>query len=335
MNKPARLGLAEIVARINAASRIVITTHSRADGDAVGSAAALQHALRHQGKTATVYLHEPVLDRYAFLAESEPLLTWNLATAGQTLASADLLLLVDTCAAAQLGRLADPIKAAPVRKVAIDHHITRDDIVDEVFFSEDAGASAQIVVQILEHAGWVIDGRVATALFTGMATDTGWFRFANADRAVFVTAAKLIKAGASPVELYEQLYLNDCAARTRLIGAVLSSFELLANGRLAVIRITQDMLNRCGATREMTEEIINEPQRIGSVIACMLIVEPVGDGPVRVSFRSKHGLDVAALAARFGGGGHERAAGARIPGTFTAVAEQVIPVLVRAVESIP
>jgi bifunctional oligoribonuclease and PAP phosphatase NrnA len=92
------------------------------------------------------------------------------------------------------------------------------------------------------------------------------------------------------------------------------------------------MLNRCGATREMTEELINEPQRIGSVIACVLIVEPVGDGPVRVSFRSKHGLDVAALAARFGGGGHERAAGARIAGTFASVAQQVIPVVIEAVE---
>ena len=189
-------------------------------------------------------------------------------------------------------------------------------------------------MHVLEHAGWPIDRQVAGALFTGLATDTGWFRFANADRAVYLTAAKLIKAGASPVELYERLYLSDSAARARLIGAVLSSFELLADGRLAVMRITQEMLNRCGATREMTEEIINEPQRIGSVIVCLLIVEPAGDGPVRVSFRSKRGLDVAAIAARFGGGGHERAAGARIPGTMAAVAAQVIPVLVQAVESI-
>jgi bifunctional oligoribonuclease and PAP phosphatase NrnA len=334
MNKPTRLGLTDIVARINAATRIIITTHTRADGDAVGSAAAMQHTLRLLGKTATVYLHEPILDRYAFRAESEPLLNWDLAVAAKTLASADLLLVVDTCAAAQLSKLADLIMAAPVRKVAIDHHVTRDGVVDEVFFSEDAGASAQIVLQIIEHAGWPMDRQVATALFTGLATDTGWFRFANADRVVYLAAAKLIKAGASPVELYERLYLSDCEARARLIGAVLSSFELKADGRLAVIRISQDMLNRCGATREMTEEIINEPQRIGSVVVCMLIVEPVGDGPVRVSFRSKHGLDVAAFAARFGGGGHERAAGARIPGTFASVSEKVIPVLVEAVEAI-
>lgn len=335
MANPGRLGLAETVARLEAASRIVITTHTRADGDAVGSMAAMQRLLRQRGKTATGYVHEPVLDRYAFLTKSEPLLVWDQAAAPRVLATADLLLLVDTCASAQLGKMAQPVKAAPVRKLAIDHHLTRDGIVDEVFYSEDAGATAQIIVQVCEHAGWSIDGQTAAALFAALATDTGWFRFANADRAVYMTAARLIKAGAEPSELHQRLYLNDCEGRARLAGAVLSSFELLADGRLAVIRITQEMLTRCGATREMTEELINEPQRVGSVVACLLLVEPVGDGPVRLSFRSKSSkVDVAAIAARFGGGGHERAAGARVFGTMEGVAAQVVPVVIQAVNSI-
>lgn len=333
MKKPARIGLGETVARLEAASRIVITTHTRADGDAVGSMVALQGLLRGRGKTATAYLHEPVLDRYAFLTESEKLLVWDVASSPRVLGDADLVLLVDTCASAQLGKLAGPIKSAPVRRLAMDHHVTRDDVVEEVFFDESAGACAQIVLQVCDHAGWPIDGYMATALFTALATDTGWFRFANADRAVFVAGARLVKAGARPNELYERLYLSDCEARARLIGAVLSSFELYADGRLAVIRITQELLTRCRATREMTEEIINEPQRVGSVNAVLLLVEPLGDGPVRASFRSKRGLDVAAVAARFGGGGHERAAGARIAGTLDSVAAQVLPVMIGAVEA--
>jgi len=332
--KPTRIGLRETVARIEAGSRVVITTHTRADGDAVGSMVALHRLLREMGKTVTGYLHEPVLDRYAFLTEFEPLLLWEAGSAPRILADADLLLVVDTCAASQLGKLAELIKAAPVRKLALDHHVTRDDVVEEVFFDEAAGASAQIVMQLCEHAGWSIGGYTATALFTGLATDTGWFRFANADRAVFAAASKLVKAGARPNELYERLYLSDCEARARLIGAILSSFELYAGGRLAVIRITQELLSRCGATREMTEEIINEPQRVGSVNACLLLVEPAGDGPVRVSFRSKRGLDVAQIAARFGGGGHERAAGARIAGTLDTVAALVLPVMIAAVEGV-
>jgi phosphoesterase RecJ-like protein len=110
----------------------------------------------------------------------------------------------------------------------------------------------------------------------------------------------------------------------------LSSFELHAGGRLAVIRLTREALTRCGATREMTEDLINEPQRLGSVVACVLLVEPEGPGPVRVSFRSKRGVDVAALAAHFGGGGHERAAGARIAGTMDEVARRVIEEMIEA-----
>ncbi len=84
----------------------------------------------------------------------------------------------------------------------------------------------------------------------------------------------------------------------------------------------------------MTEELINEPQRVGSVVACAMFIEPPTDGPIRVSFRSKRGLDVAALAAHFGGGGHQRAAGARIPGTMDSVTEKVIPAMIQAAESL-
>ena len=177
------------------------------------------------------------------------------------------------------------------------------------------------------------DRSSATLLYTGLATDTGWFRFSNADSAAFATGGRLVDAGARPNELYELLYLNEPEPRVRLIGEVLSSFELLAGGRLAVIRLTRDMIARCGATQQMTEDIINEPQRIGSVVACLLLAEPDGEGPVRVSFRSKRDVDVEAIARQFGGGGHARAAGAKIPGTLDVAYEQVVPVLMRALEA--
>ncbi len=342
MTEPRRIDAAAATARLKAAKRIVITTHVRADGDAVGCATALGRILRQQRKDAAVYVHEPVLDRYTFLLKQsvaqqttpDAVCIWDVAKAADVIARHDLLVLVDTCSASQLGKIAEAVQRAPVAKLAIDHHVTRDGIVDEILLDETAGACAQIILALCERAGWEIDASAAAMLYAALATDTGWFRFSNADCAVFEAAARLVAAGARPNALYEQLYLNDCEARMRLIGAVLGSFELLADGRLAVIRVTQEMLARCGATREMTEEIINEPQRIGSVVACLLLVEPADDGPVRVSFRSKRGVDVAAIAARFGGGGHERAAGARIPGTIESVARQVLPVMLDAVRAV-
>ena len=330
--KPGLISIESLSSRIAAAKRVVITTHARADGDALACVATMQHVLRQQGKTADGYLHEPIGERYQFVDSIERLNVWQPSSAAEVLADHDLLIVVDTCATVQLGEVAAAIKAAGIVKLGIDHHITRDDIVDEAFVDESAGACAQLVLRLCEHARWPIDADASTLLFSGLATDTGWFRFSNADAVVFADAARLIRAGARPNELYERLFLCEVLPRIRLMGEVMSSFELLSDGRLAIVRITQDMLKRCGASTQMTEDIINEPQRLGTVIACAIIIEPEPGGPVRVSMRSKRDIDVAKLAAAWGGGGHARAAGVKINGDFTATAKMVTDALLKAME---
>lgn len=324
--KPLLIGLPAAIDRIDHAARIVITTHQRADGDALGSVAAMQRVLRSRGKKATAYIHEKEPERYQFMGEIEPLAVWS-QDAAKTLAAADLLLVLDTCATVQLGPLADSIRKATLPKLAIDHHLTRDDIVDEAHVDESAAACAQIIAKLCDHAGWPIDASTATLLYVGLATDTGWFRFSNANTAAYATAARLIYAGVRPNELYERLFLCESPARARLIGAILSSFELLCGNRLAVIKLTEAMLKASGANRSMTEDIINEPMRIATVTACAMLVEPEGDEPVRISLRSKRDLDVAAVAARWGGGGHARAAGAKVKGAFNRVCDDVVRAL--------
>lgn len=333
MNRPALIDLDAALQRIRAATRILITTHARADGDAIGCVAAMQRVLRQQGKSATAYVHEPVPERYTFLTKAEPLDVWQAGTAAKALGENDLLLILDTCAAVQLGDIAPPIRDASLAKLAIDHHITRDDIVDEAFVDTTAGACAQLVLRVCEKAKWSLDAPTATLLFTGLTTDTGWFRFSNADSEAFRDAAKLIAAGAVPNELYETLFLCEVLPRVRLMGEVMTSFELSADGRLAIIPVTHDMLTRSGATRQMTEDIINEPMRLGSVVVSVMLTEPEGDEPVRASFRSKRDVDVAKVASRWGGGGHSRAAGAKIKGSLTSVKVQVAAALNEAMQS--
>ncbi len=334
MSSPKPIDGQTVIRRIGEAGRIVVTTHARADGDAVGCTAGLCRVLRGVGKHVSAYVHEGVQPRYGFAAHLGPLEVWSPAKASPILDEADLIVVLDTCAAVQLGEIADAIRKARAPKIAIDHHLTRDGIVDEAFVDAEAGACALLVTQICDSAGWPIDADSATLLYMGLATDTGWFRFSNADRTVYQAAARLIGAGARPNELYELLYLSDVLPRVRLAGAVLSSFELHAGGRLAVIRLTRDVFARCGATPDMTDELINEPQRLGSAVACVMFVEPPDEGPVRVSFRSKRDLDVAALATRFGGGGHARAAAAKIPGKIDEVAKRVIGELARELEAL-
>ena len=333
MPKPELIHADAVISQLMSADGIVITTHARADGDAIGCVAALTRVLRNQGKTVSAFLHEPVGRRYGFLAEIEPAAIWDPSSAGRVLDGAELLVIVDTCARAQLGDVADAIEKSAIAKLAIDHHRTRDDIVDTAMIDEGAGACAQLIAELCDRAGWPVDRQTAELLFVGLATDTGWFRFSNTDGRALTAAARFVEAGVRPNELYERLYLDEPVPRARLIGAALSGFELHADDRLAVIRLTRELIVSCGATPEMTEDLINEPQRVGSVIAAVLLVEPVDDGPVRVSFRSKRLVDVAAVAARFGGGGHARAAGARIEGPMDGVAERVVKAMTAALQT--
>ncbi len=313
MNEPKRIDVNESAARLQAAERIVITTHARADGDALGSAAGLRRALQALGKQADVYLHEPVLPRYRFLPDMDQMRVWDVATAGDVMQAADLLVVVDTCAAIQIGAIAEIWTASDTPRLAIDHHKTREGVVQEAWVDDTSGACCEMIYRLCRESGWHIDVDLAHLLYAGMATDTGWFRFSNADARCYEAAGALVACGVKPNELYEELYMSDPAPRLRLLGEVLQSFELLADGKLAAIRIDREMLKRVGATGKMTEELINEPQRIGSVVAALLFVEPYeGDGPIRVSFRSKRIVDVSEVARMYGGGGHERAAGAKL-----------------------
>lgn len=331
---PTLIDVHQTVEKLKSAQRIIITTHARADGDALGSAAGLAHVLQATGKHVETYLHEPVLDRYRFLPDMELMKVWRLDDATATLATADLCVLVDTCSINQIGAIAEPWQSANVPKLAIDHHVTRDAIVDDVWADVTAAATAAMIEQLCNIATWPLDESTATLLFAGLATDTGWFQFSNANDEAFHSAARLVKSGVKPNELYERLYKNDPEARLRLIGEVLRSFDLLADGRLAVIRIDRSMLDRVGATGKLSEEVINEPQRIGTVVAAVLLIEPMRSGePVRVSFRSKRDIDVAEIARQFGGGGHARAAGAKLDMSLDEACRLVIPVLTAAVTS--
>ena len=327
-----QIDASETAARLSAAGRVLITTHARADGDALGSAVGLARILRRLGRQVDVFLHEPVLDRYRFLPDTDSVRVWISAGARAAMEAADLLVVVDTCSSVQIGAIADAWTSIDRPRLAIDHHITRDPIVDAIHVDESSASASAMIERVCAAAGWAIDAETATLLYAGLATDTGWFQFSNANAAAFESAARLVGAGARPNELYERLYKNDPEARLRLIGEVLRTFEMHCDSQLAVIRVDRAMLNRCGATGKLSEEVINEPQRIGSVVAAVLLIEPFeGDGPIRVSFRSKRDVDVAEIARRFGGGGHARAAGAKLATSLDEACRQVVPVMIEEV----
>ena len=310
--------------------RPLLLSHARPDGDALGSLIALQAALRAQGAEPCALIYEPLPERYALLGELGPLRVWQQDVNKADLEQADGIVLLDTCTYKQLTPIADWLRTAAQPKLAVDHHLTRDPIPERYLVDESAAATCQILFDWFQAVGWPIDDACRDGLVVGIATDTGWFRHGNTNARVFETLAELTRRGASSAQLFHQLYYNDPVSRLRLHTAALASLELFLDDRLAVMCITPGTMRRVGALPSDTEELVNEPLRVGSVCVSVLLVSEV-EGRVRVSFRSKQPLnpeapdvDVARAAQQFGGGGHKRAAGARIEGSIVQVRRTLV-----------
>jgi phosphoesterase RecJ-like protein len=308
---------------LSGCGRVLCLSHTRPDGDAIGSVLGLRSLLRGVGVDVTGVMLDPPTSRYEWLLVGDPLAIWTTDAAAIRDRSYDAVILVDTCAARQLEPVMPFVKQLSAPRVVFDHHATRDVPAGVLLIDETAAATCELICEWADAVGLTPSAEAATALFAGLATDTGWFRFPSVDARALRTAERLVALGADPHRIYERLYSQDAPGRLRLLGAMLATLELRAGGRLAVVELTQESFRRNGATPADTEDLINEPQRIAGVMAAVLFVEQ-DDGRVRVSFRSKRDLDVAALAAEFGGGGHARAAGARVVGSLPEVRERVL-----------
>lgn len=304
--------------------RPLLVTHRRPDGDALGCLAAMNLALRHLRLAPEVVLFEPFPRRYAFLEPSARWLQWEFSH-DVLMQECDAVVVLDTCSNSQLEPIADWLPAAP-RTLVIDHHATRDAIAvrpgDLRIVDESAGACCLLVAEWVRAAGVPLTRELASALFTGIGTDCGWFRFSNTDARLMRAAADLLGAGVSSNEIYNLIYQQDPPAKLRLIARMMSGMELLADGRLVVLALRQADFAAAGADDTMTEDLVNEPSRLAGTEVTLLFTEEPRQ--IRLNLRSKARIDVAEIARYYGGGGHARAAGARLNGAWDDVVPRVV-----------
>jgi phosphoesterase RecJ-like protein len=318
-------GLSEIAQWLRPAGRVVVLTHTKPDGDALGSALAVVRALRHAPGP-------PARDATAWFAGPMPTWTPDVARADEwrpltpdLLAGApepDAIVVIDTGAWSQLSEVESWLRARRERTAVIDHHVQGDDDVGRLRVVEPSAAAAAELAADLALAILGLDraGRlpldVAGAIYLGISTDTGWFRFANVRPETMRLAAELIEAGVDHAWLFEVVEQQARAARLRLLARAMGSLHLFADDRIAVMTITQQDFRECRAGPEDSSNFSQTPLAIGSVRVSILITEGhVEDGaaPVtRVSFRSKGSVDVNEAAKAMGGGGHANAAGCRV-----------------------
>lgn len=314
---------------LDGASRVLCLTHARPDGDAVGSVLGMRALLSGMGIKVTAVLPDSAGPRYDWLMGADPPRLWDADEQYVRQQQFDAVVIVDTCAARQLEPMMPFLESLQVPRIVIDHHATRDVVADVLLIDETAAAATQLVYEWAKAVNLPVGEQAATLLFAGLATDTGWFRFSSVDDRCLRVAEALVRAGAKPSRIYEQLYNQEPERRLRLLGAMLESLEVRAGGKLAIVQLDRAAFERAGAGPGDTEEMVNEPQKIAGVDAALLFVEQ-DDGVIRISLRSKGGVDVAAVASEYGGGGHRQAAGARMKGTLAAVRERVVADVERA-----
>lgn len=296
---------------------ILITSHTKPDGDACGCVSAMREALEALGKNVTPLMLSAVPQWYEFLFAEKPAVLGedvrlDELTAGR-FGQFDLILIVDTNSHSQLAKFNDYLKQNDKPVLILDHHETSDGLGDVELIDSNAAATALIVLDLLKYAGWPVTEKIAESLFVALATDTGWFQFSNSNSRVYRACAELIDAGVKPTQIYDHLYLNFSYPRFRLMAGMLDKLELHMDGRYAAMQITRQDFERTGAAYSDTENLINECHRIDSVEASALFIE-LKDGRIRCSLRSRVPLDVSIIASKFGGGGHTMAAGTFLPG---------------------
>ena len=298
----------EAIKFINAHSSFVVTTHVHPDGDALGSQLALGLFLERKGKRAVMLNDDPVPQVYAFLNQDSRIGQYDPVGGDALLADCQAAIVADGGALERVGKVGEAIAKRGLPTLCIDHHWTNGGFATLNVIVPTAPSSASLVLDLMKAMGEQPTPREAEALYVGLATDTGWFRFPNVTADAFRQAADLVEFGAEPARIYEMVYENLSWPRTRLLAKAMATLESDADGRIAYFKVTRDMLRQTGATAADVEGFVDKMRELAGVEVIMMFREQ-DDGTTRVSLRAKHDADVGSLAVRFGGGGHRRAAG--------------------------
>ncbi len=312
-----------IIARLSEASSVCVVGHMRPDGDCIGSQVGLALALRTSGRTVTVWNEDPVPDKLRFLDPD------GLVARPEPGRRFDVVVALDCATYERLGTVRPCIEDRGLL-VNIDHHASNTRYGDVNWVSPREPSTGELVYDLCHWAGWRINSRMADCLFTAISTDTGSFQYPSTTPETLRTAAELVEGGAHLGRICQEVYQSFPLSRVRLLRHVYSSFRLTHDHRTAYFWLRQRDYSRAGATTEESEGLIDHIRSIEGVMVAV-VFEEVGPDQVRVSWRSKDPkVDVALLAARFGGGGHKAAAGARITGKPLGVQRRVLTAIRRA-----
>lgn len=282
---------------------VLILIHHFPDGDTLGCGYALCRALQSLGKKARVECCDKISDRYDYIT----------STVENHEFCFEHIVAVDVADNKLLGSLNE--KYGDKVELCIDHHGSNTMYAANTYVDSTAAAACEIIYDIIIKLGVKIDKDIANALYTGIATDTGCFKFTNTTERTHIIAAKLMKAGADYGEINRIMFDTKSKSRLAVERMVLENIVFSHSDKIALVTISQDMLRKSGAEDSELEGITSLPRTIEGVIVGITLRERK-DGKYKISVRTHAPISASALCANFGGGGHDRAAGCEIADTL-------------------
>jgi phosphoesterase RecJ-like protein len=317
-----RTELDQIVEAIAARRRFVLSSHSRPDGDSIGSQLAMAFALRALGKEVTVVNSD---------AAPGPLSTFpgvqDIQIADHVSGEFDAAIIMEC------GDLARTGVAGLDRffVINIDHHPGNSRYGQINWFDPTAAACGEMVYDLVRALGVPLSTEIATHIYLAILTDTGSFHYSSISPRTFDMCRECLEAGVDPVLVARNVYDSNNMGRLKLFGAVLSAMQIDVTGRIAIVYLDHEMAREAGGTYEDTEGLINLPLTVKEIEAVVFFKQAEG-AEYRVSLRSKGDIDIGAVAKEFGGGGHRNAAGCTVTGAIDALQKVFIEKVEDAIE---
>jgi len=297
----------------------LVVSHVQPDGDAVSSTVTVGWLLSCLGKTFTMINEGEIPQRMRFLWNADRIVNMTEQPPQRKYKA---VICVDCADFARVG-LTKQYFEEDALILNIDHHPTNDGYGTVNIIKPDAAATAEILFDFVGQFPIQVDKAAATAIYTGLLTDTGGFRYANTSPNVMTTASKLLEYGVDGPMLAQILLEQVTLPQVRILNKALSSLKMTDDGKIAWVVITPEDMVACGAANEDLEGIVNYPRNIEGV-EVGIFFKVIHDQAVKVSLRSAGKVNVAALAQTFGGGGHVLAAGCRLEGSLDDIVDRVL-----------
>jgi phosphoesterase RecJ-like protein len=311
--------LARVVAALRAAPSVAVVSHVNPEGDAIGTTLAAALALREAGKRTGAYNADPVPSGLRHLPGAS-----EMRQRADRDRSYACCLVVDTSDLGRAGGLVESFGPGTL-VLNVDHHLGNSRFGAENWVDPTASSAGEMIYRVLREGGFPISPDAAADLYAAILTDTGGFQYANTTVGSLRAAAELVEAGAAPESIARGLSAYRSPGDWRLLSEVLAGLQVGAGGRVAWVEVTVAACERAGVELQAADEVIEYPRNLAGVQIAAAFKEVSAD-EVRVSLRSHGAVDVAALAAQFGGGGHRNAAGCTLRGGLADARARVLAV---------